>query len=82
MSVSWMLRVFSGTDLCDGPIRRALPNVVCLSVISKPQQRKGLGPLGLNLVNNQLDAQFLCIVKLVIYKICTKMHGQQNIKSR
>jgi hypothetical protein len=32
----------------DHSFRRALPNVVCLSVISKPQQRGGLGPLGLS----------------------------------
>jgi hypothetical protein len=40
MSVVSIVGVLSGRGLCDGPftIPGVLPNVVCLSVISKPQR--------------------------------------------
>ena len=49
-SVSCKCSVFSGRVLCDGPFtcpEESLPSVVCLSVISTPQQRWRLGPLRL-----------------------------------
>jgi hypothetical protein len=49
MSVSCECCVLSRRGLCDGPIshRGVLPSIVCLNVISKPQQWGGWGPLGL-----------------------------------
>jgi len=34
--------------LCDRPITRPEESVMCLSVVLKPQQRRGLEPLGLS----------------------------------
>jgi len=48
MSVSCECRVLSGRGLCVWLIKRSrgvLPTVVCLSVIVKPRQRSGTGPL-------------------------------------
>jgi hypothetical protein len=46
MSVSWGCCMLSGRGVCDVPITRPedLSNVVCLSVISKPQWWEDLGP--------------------------------------
>jgi len=55
-SVSCECCVLSGTGICDGFItypEESLPIVVCLCVIWKPQQRGGLGPLGLSTHENK-----------------------------
>jgi hypothetical protein len=45
--VSFVFCVLSGRGRTDRSSRGFLPSVVCLSMISKPQQWCGLGPLGL-----------------------------------
>jgi hypothetical protein len=46
MSICGGCRVPSGRGLCGGLVTRpeVVPNAVCVSVLSKPEQREGLGP--------------------------------------